>query len=171
MAASTPSSGATGAASVASAGMDILAGLFSYMNGRNAQAMMDSRARMIRDEAEVDAQLYSEQAEGFKAKQKLAFLKSGVQLTGSPLDILDETARTARENISAIRARGRSDEFDAQMAGLEAAQQGRAALIGGGFSAAKTSLMGMYSINRNAKTATTPRNNTNASMGGSRAER
>lgn len=166
-----PSQGAAGAALGASAGLELLSGLFSFLGGQDAQATADSRARMIRMEAEVDAQRYSEQADGFKARQKLAFLKSGVQLSGSPLDVLDETARNARENISAIRARGAAEGLDAEMEGLGSAQRGRAALIGGGFSAINTLSKGMYAMKRDAKTAVTPRNNTNASMGGSRAEK
>ena len=158
------------AAAGASAGLDILSGLFSYLGSEDSGAIADSRGRMIRMEAEADAERYSEQADQFKAKQKLSYLKSGVELSGSPLDILDETARTARENISAIRAGGDARAFDAEMQGVQARSQGRAALLGGIFGAGKTALMASYQSGQNAKTAVTPRNDTSYG-GGSKAGR
>ena len=155
-----PSQGAMGAAVGASAGLDLLAGLFGFLGGQDGQAEANSRANMIRMEAEIDAQRFSEQAADFKARQKLAYLKSGVQLSGSPLDVLDETARVANENLSAIRARGKSEAFGMERAGLDVAQKGRAALIGGGFNAVKTVGLGMYKMKRDALTATTARNDT-----------
>lgn len=115
----------------ASSSLDLLGGLFGYFAGKEASRAAESRARMVRLEADADAQRYSEQARGFKATQKLAFLKSGVQLSGSPLDILDETARVASENISAIRARGEAGAQDFKLQAAQARIQGRNALIGG----------------------------------------
>lgn len=144
----------------ASAGLDVLSGLFGYFAGEEASAAAESRARMIRMEAEVDAQRYGEQADRFKATQKLAYLKSGVELSGSPLDVLTETALTARENLSAIRAGADARAFEAQMEGVDARMKGRAALIGGFAGAGKTAMQAGYSMNKNSTTATTPRNNT-----------
>src|SRR3990167_8470934 len=76
---------------MASAGLDIIGGLFGYFASQEAAAIAESRGRMFRMEAEIDATRYAEQAQGFKATQKLTYLKAGVALTGSPLDILDET--------------------------------------------------------------------------------
>lgn len=143
-----------------SAGFDILAGVFGSDAGEEAYGAAESRARLIRVEAEADAQRYAEQASDFKARQKLAYLKSGVQLSGSPLDVLDETARVSRENLSAIRARGEAQAQDTLSAGVDARMKGRAALIGGVMSAAKTGLTGAYTMYRNKKIAETPRNDT-----------
>src|SRR3972149_4864410 len=99
--------GGGGAAAFAgvSAGLEILSGGCGYLASEQAALIAESRGRLLRLEAEADVQRYSEQAQDFKARQKLKFLKSGVALSGSPLDILDETARVSQENISAIRAR------------------------------------------------------------------
>lgn len=137
--------GAALAAAGVSAGLDIMSGIFGYLAGKEASAIAESRARMIRMEAEADAQRYAEQAKGFKASQKLAFLKSGVSLEGSPLDILDETARVAAENISAIRAGGEAKALDAQWEGAQARIAGRNALIGGITGAFKSIAGGAYS--------------------------
>lgn len=148
------------AATAVSAGLDILGGAFSYLAGDAAAEVAEQRARVLRLEAEADAQRFAEQAQDFKARQKLAYLKSGVDLSGSPLDVLDESARVARENLSAMRARGEAEATDVEQQGLYARMQGRAALVGGIFGAAKTGIRGAYEAQRNAETARTPRNNT-----------
>jgi hypothetical protein len=119
------------AMSGASAGLDLLGGVFGYFSGEQAFGMAESRANILRMESEAEAQRYTEQGAQFRSSQKLAFLKSGVQLSGSPLDILDQTARVTRENISAIRAQGAARALDVENQGREAQTQGRMALIKG----------------------------------------
>lgn len=138
------SAGSTGASSgpgyyaAATMGLDLLGGLLGYYTSQMAADAAESRGRMLMLEAEADATRYAEQARSFKATQKLAYLKSGVKLSGSPLDVLDETARIAEENLSAIRARGRAEGLDArdQAEGFRAA--GRFALVKGLAGAAGT---------------------------------
>ncbi len=155
MSASTFAMGAAGVGAIGS----ILTGLFGYMAGENAQATYESRARMIRAEAENEAQRYTEQVNRFKATQKLSFLKSGVQLSGSPLAILDETIITGHENANAIRASGKARALDAQAGGEAAGMAGRNALVNGVTGAAKSITSGAYSAYANADAAK-PRNNT-----------
>ncbi len=131
----------------------ILSGLFGYMAGQNAQATYDSRARMIRAEAEADAVRYEEQVGHFKATQKLAYLKSGVQISGSPLDVLDETIRAGHERANAIRSEGAARALDARMGGEQAAMSGRNALVAGITGAAKTVTAGAYDIYSNKEAA------------------
>lgn len=134
----------------ASAGLNILGGLFGYLAAEDAASISESRGRLLLIEADADAERYAEQARGFKASQKLAFLKSGVTLEGSPLDILDETARVTSENLSAMRARATAQglEADAQASALR--DQGRAALIGGVAGAASSFASAAYKSGRNA---------------------
>jgi hypothetical protein len=115
----------------ASAGLDMLSGLFGYLASEQAAALADSRGRMLRLEAEAEAQRYGEQARGLRAQTKLAYLKSGVALSGSPLDVLDADMLTAQENISAIQARGAADQLDAENQGAQALASGRNALLSG----------------------------------------
>jgi hypothetical protein len=135
------------------------------MASGDAAAMAESRARMIRMESEADAQRYAEQSDKFRATQKLTFLKNGVELSGSPLDVLDETARTARENLSAIRAGGDARAFEEEMNAVDARIKGRSALIGGFIGASKTGLGAAGVESRNAYTERTARNNTNPRAG------
>lgn len=134
-AAATSSSGSYGNAALAVSGVgsafDILGGLFGYFAGDAMAEAQESRGRMLRMEAEAEAQRFAEQAQSFKASQKLAYLKSGVQLSGSPLDILDETARIASNNIAAIKARGQAEQVGADAEAMQARAGGRTALIRG----------------------------------------
>ena len=141
-----------GKVSVAALGIgavgDIMSGLFGYFAGQNLQDMYESQARMLRAEADAEATRYQEQVGHFKASQKLAFLKSGVQLSGSPLDILDETIRVGVENANAIRASGESRAMDARMGGMQAGTAGRNALVSGIAGAARATARGAYEIYR-----------------------
>lgn len=115
----------------ASAAMDLMGGLFGYLASKEIAATAESRGRMIRNEAEAEAQRYAEQARGFRATQKLAYLKSGVDLSGSPLDIMDHDMLTAQENISAIRASGEARALDQDFQAGNARISGRSALVNG----------------------------------------
>lgn len=112
-------------------GLDIYASLLGFsQSGIDAQ-INSSRANLIREEAEGEAQRHIENAESFKASQLVAFTKAGVEISGSPLEILDETSRIAAEDVNAIRARGRARAADIEARGAASQARGRAALIGG----------------------------------------
>jgi hypothetical protein len=137
----------------ASAGLDIIGGLFGYLASQEMAAATESRGRLLRMEAEADAVRYQEQAENFKASQALAYLKSGVTLEGSPLDVLDETARVTAENLSAIRARGAAQQQEYMSEATLTRGRGRAALLGGITGAAKTAALAGYSASKRSPTA------------------
>jgi hypothetical protein len=128
----------------ASSAMDLMSGLFGYLASKEAAAAAESRGRMIRMEAEAEAQRYAEQAKSLRAKTKLAYLKNGVDLSGSPLDVLDADILTADENISAIRAGGAARALDASNAAAGARNAGRAALIAGISSGISKTSKGAY---------------------------
>ena len=128
--AEAPSAGAAGAYSVA-AGLNLLSGVFGYMASMNAASAANSRADLIRMEAEANAQRYSEEAQAHIAQQKMMFVASGVKLAGSPIDVLATSARIASENIDAIRMAGARGELDQRQVGEESLAKGRNALLGG----------------------------------------
>lgn len=133
---------------IASAGLDAVSGVFGYIQSKQMASAYRSRADLIRMEAEANAQRYAEQASHFQQSQAVSYLKSGVKLTGSPLDVLDETARVAAENLSAIRAGGRASAFDQELHATETEMAGRNSLLKG-FSQAALSLgQGAYSSGR-----------------------
>ena len=115
----------------ASSALDLMGGYFGYLASQDAAAIAESRGRMLRAEAEAEAQRYAEQARGLRAKQAVSYLKAGVTLEGSPLDVLDHDALIAEENISAIRAGGAARELEQQGLAADARIKGRNAFMAG----------------------------------------
>ena len=149
----------------ASSALDLMGGLFGYLASQEAAGIAESRARMIRTEAEAEAQRYGEQARSFKATQKLAYLKSGVDLSGSPLDVLDHDMLLAEENISAIRAGGAAHALDAENQGAQARIGGRAALIAGISSGLGKIGQGLYQAGKTDTRADYNRKDTSVNTG------
>lgn len=138
----------------AQGGLELLSGLFGYLQSGPMGDMAESRGRVLRMEAEAEAERYAEEGAKFKASQAVSYLKSGVELSGSPLDVLTETALTIQENISAIRAGGRAAEFDAHIEAEQIRMGGRAALlkgITGGLMAGAQGVSGVAQSRRAAK--------------------
>ena len=112
-------------------GFNLLEGIFG-MNAADAQAdSLRSQLGLMRAESEADIKRYAENAEDFKKKQAMAYMKSGVTLEGSPLDILDETVRVSSENIAAMRAKTSADVLGAKSKISALRGAGRAALVSG----------------------------------------
>lgn len=113
------------------AGANLLEGVFG-MSAADAQAgALKSQLSLMRAESEADIARYAEKTRGLRAEQSVRYLKSGVTLEGSPLDILDETMRISSENISAMRAKTTADILSAKSKISAIRGQGRAALVGG----------------------------------------
>lgn len=145
--------------------LDIMSGVFGHLAAREAAGIAESRSRMVRAESDAEAQRYSEQARGLRAKTKLAFLKSGVDLSGSPLDVLDADILTAQENIAAIRAGGRSRALEYEEQAGAARNKGRAALINGISSAFSRFGLAAYNSASSVDTSTYNRKNLNPTTG------
>lgn len=132
-----------------SAGLDIIGGLFGFLAAGQAAAQLESRGRLLRAEAEADAVRHEERGRAFRAAQGVAFGKSGVTLEGSPLDILDESARITSENLSALRARGAAIEQAQNLKAASVRGRGRAALTAGFVSGAKTFALAAHRSEKN----------------------
>ncbi len=128
---SIPDSSLAAGAYGVSAGLDVLSGVFGYLTSLNAQSAANSQADMIRTEAEANAQRYEEQAAHFKAQEGVMYSASGVKLAGSPIDALAQTALTASQNAESIRMAGDREALGEETRGVNAANQGRAALVAG----------------------------------------
>lgn len=133
----TPPSGSAGSGGsgsglfAVSAGLDVVSGVFGYLNSRIADQIAQTRADMIRQAAQANAQRYMEKARADTAQQKEMFLASGVTLSGSPIDVLDNSIRLAKENMDSIIMGGNIDAADQSQQGANALNSGRNALIGG----------------------------------------
>lgn len=113
------------------AGLNILGGQYAERANRYAAEATGFQADLAERESQAEAERYAAKARAFKAEQKVAYLKSGVTLEGSPLDVLDETARVASENISAIRAQGAAKASELRSRASQLRMAGRAALVAG----------------------------------------
>ena len=112
-------------------GADILSGIFGMSAADAYASSLRSRADLLKLENEADIARYAEETRGFKAEQAVRFLKSGVTLEGSPLEILDETTRVASENIAAMRSKGEAEARALRAQGREAKSAARVSFIRG----------------------------------------
>lgn len=110
---------------------DIAGGIFAQRAAELSAQSLRDQISLVRAESEADIARYAEQAKDFGAKQRLAYLKSGVQLTGSPLDILDETVRVSSENIASMRAKAEAKASDLRAGATRLELKGRAAMVEG----------------------------------------
>lgn len=115
----------------AAAGLSV-AGGFAARDAAKAEASaLETQAHLARSEAAAEAERKAIETRKFKARQALAYLKSGVSLIGSPLLLLEETRVEGLRESEAIRKRGaaQSNLYRAQASATR--NKGRAALIGG----------------------------------------
>ncbi len=117
----------------------------SVAGGIAAQSAAEEEAKSIerqgdlsRQEAEIEAQRTQRERDKFLKKQKLAFLKSGVTLEGSPLFVFEETRKESAKEVEAIRRQGGARFTLGQERAEITRARGRAALIGGISSGAST---------------------------------
>lgn len=118
-------------ASIATAGLDVVSGVFGYLAAQSAASVASSRADLIRTEAQANADRYSAQAAQFEAQEKVMYLASGVKLAGSPVDALATTANIAQQNINAILMGGETEAMDQEIIGVNDQMKGRDALLSG----------------------------------------
>ena len=82
-------------------------------------------------EAARTAQLQKDENRRFRARQKLSFLKNGVDVSGSVLDVLADTTKEGEDQASATLLRGAALRSKSRSDAANARAQGRASLIGG----------------------------------------
>lgn len=66
----------------------------------------EAQADLMAIEADYEADRIREKARKIKAKQKMMFIKNGVQIGGTPLLILEETEREGEAEAQAMHRRG-----------------------------------------------------------------
>lgn len=102
---------------------------------RAAEEAAAAAAEQSRLEAEDQARAAEREAKKLKARQLVGFLKSGVQLEGTPLQVLEETERLGEEDLAALRRRSEAQQrqflLQGQARGAAAAATGRARLFSG----------------------------------------
>ena len=127
-------------------GLSTLSGGLSILSGVQQQQAASEQAGIARQQASMQAAeagrvsgaqaFQAEQdADRARSRQKLAFLKSGVSLEGSPLLIMEETRQRGLDNVNEIIKSGASSGAAALTEGRIAAQNlqsaGRQSLVKG----------------------------------------
>lgn len=138
--------GAGSALSGLSTGFSVLSGISSIIGGmqqkqeaKNQAALATQQAQMQAAEqvrlADKEARYEQENADKTRRLQKLAYMKSGVSLEGTPFLALAETKRRGKENVDEILAAGTAGSNAAIAEGRIRAQNmkstGRQAFIQG----------------------------------------
>lgn len=145
-------------AAIISAGASIAGGISADRSAKREAGALNDQAALAESESLAEAKRRATEVRQFQRRQKLAFLKNGVTLEGSPLLVLDETLASGQEEVDAIMRRGSSQAKLYREHAAITRNRGRAALIGGIGQAAGTTLMaygaGVFKGAPNPNTAT-----------------
>lgn len=137
------------AAAVVSAGASVAGGISANNAAKREAGLLNDQAGLAQNEAQAEAQRRANEVRKFQRTQKLAFLKNGVTLEGSPLLVLDDTIREGQQEVDAIVNRGTATARYYRESAAITKNKGRAALIGGIGSAA-SSMIGAYGVGKTA---------------------
>lgn len=128
-------------------GLGLLSGVQQFAAGnqqaKNAYAQTAESIREQTRQSTLNAYNEKQAAESARRQQKLAYLKSGVSLSGSPLMLLEETRQKGISNATAITA---SNAAYTNAAGVQAGQQASDAYSAGrmGFINGVTGVLSKY---------------------------
>lgn len=93
-----------------SAGMQLASGFMQYSEQKKADRAAEqaaaAQARLQKEDADAAALDEQRQAQDAQRKQRMAYLTSGVDLTGSPLLVMEETRNKGDENAKNVKDRG-----------------------------------------------------------------
>jgi len=114
-----------------------LSGVAQVFSGIQANKAAQSQARAQENQSQitlnesiVEAKRIDRENRIFKKRQKLAFLKNGITLEGSPLLVLEETRKLGKEEVASILRSGRAKSQFLFSEAKTIRRQGRAQLIG-----------------------------------------
>jgi hypothetical protein len=141
-------------ATFAAAGGQIASGVASNAAAGRSAKLQEEQAQIALDESNRLADQKSTERRKFLAEQRMAYLASGVDLSGTPGIVQGDTFNEFQMEIDAIRKSGVA-QFGLGMkeAGITRAT-GRAQLVSGFLNAAGTVGAGMYSYTKGLKTTT-----------------
>lgn len=120
---------------------------------REANLLRD-QGQIAQEEAYVESQRRADEVRKFAKTQKLAYLKNGVSLAGSPLLVIDETFQQGQEEVNAIVKSGVSQNRMLRKKAEIVRNEGRAALLGSFFDAGGGLLSSAGSMSSGGKGAT-----------------
>jgi len=151
---------ATGTVLAAGAGLQaggsIFGGISGFKQSKRQKRALEAQANFNRQQAQIERELgefdVAQQSRAFDklmGRQRLSFAASGVELAGSALDVLEESARDKQATIENIRllaeSKARALEFGAgqlMQQGRDTMRAGRNALVSSIFGGAGSALKG-----------------------------
>jgi hypothetical protein len=114
----------------------------SYQTGKYNQRVAERDAEAAEAKAAYDANIHRDRVRRLISTQRALYGKSGVELTGSPLLVLEDTAAQGELDALAIRHGGSTSAARSRSEGRLAAMEGRAGAIRGAGQAGSTLLSG-----------------------------
>jgi hypothetical protein len=126
------------ATTVLSVGAQVFSGISQKKEADDRAEIIQDQARIEREETEAEVGRRTEERNRFIAKQKVAFLASGVGLAGTPLIVLEDTFKQFNTEISAIKRTGAAKAGLLEKEAGITKKSGKAALISGVLGAGST---------------------------------
>lgn len=128
----------TAMAAVMAVGGSIYSGIQADKQGKEQQKLYEEQARIQQEETATTMKQTSDARRRLMAEQRMAYLANGVELTGTPLVVGDETFKEYQTEIDAIQKSGAAKSSLLQKQGKMAAASGRTQLISSLFTAGET---------------------------------
>lgn len=125
-----------------SVGSKIISGFAAKQAGEDEADRLRDQGALALAENEVEAERVGKERKKFLARQKLAYLKGGVTLEGSPLLILEEGEEETEKEVEAIFRRGFAQRSLAEQKAAQVETTGRGRLFGSLASATSTAASG-----------------------------
>lgn len=119
----------------AAAAMMMMQGVETAKAASREAKDLKKQGAMAHRESERAADIRAGQIEEFEGVQRLQYLKSGVRLEGTPLQILAETRGKGAEEVSSMRQSGRARASLFRSKSKMVKRAGRAGLVGAAGSA------------------------------------
>lgn len=125
--------------SIAQAGMSIMGGIQANKEAKSQANMALAQSAQAGVEQErqswAQARQVQEEAKDTERKQKLAYLASGVSLSGSPLLMMEATRQKGIQNVNEVMTGGKAASnaamTEGRMTAVKARSMGRQAFISG----------------------------------------
>lgn len=115
---------------IASTVSTVASGFAGQQAAESEASLQEAQASLSKQEADIEADRVDRANTLFRKKQKLAFIKSGLELEGTPLLFLEETRREGAKEVKAIRRRGEAIKGLGFAQASQTRSKGRAKLIG-----------------------------------------
>lgn len=128
---------------IASVGGSIYSGAQANKQGQDQKQLYEEQARIQQEETATATTMKSDERRRMLASQRMAYLANGVELTGTPLVIGDDTFNEYQKEIDALKTSGAAKSYILSKQGDMAATAGRTQLTSSLFQAGSLGFQGL----------------------------